>query len=72
MPVDRSTIAAHVRAMLDAEGPYHVEGWYIADVDLAARTRWLAAERRARDDARRAADTAPLATASAVALADAA
>ena len=72
MTVDRSTIAAHVRAMLDAEGPYHVEGWYIADADLAARTRWLAAERRARDDARRAAAIARHATASAVAIADAA
>ena len=72
MTVDRRTIAAHVRAMLDAEGPYHVEGWYIADADLAARTRWLVAERRARDDARRAADTARQATASVVTLADAA
>ena len=69
MTIDRSTVAAHVRAMLDAEGAYHVEGWYIADADLAARTRWLAAERRARHDARRAAYIAHHAAASAVAAA---
>lgn len=72
MSVDRSAIAAHARAILDAEGPYHVEGWYIADVDLASRRRWLVAERRACTDARRAEYAARHALTAAPAIADAA
>ncbi len=66
MPTDRTVIAARVRAMLATEGPYHVAGRYIADADLADRMRWLAAERRVDDDARRAAHAARHASTAAV------
>jgi hypothetical protein len=60
--VDRNTVAAVAAAMLDEEGPFSVEGRYIADGDLASRARWSAAERRVREAARRAAYLARHAT----------
>lgn len=43
-PVPASVRAAE-RAILAAEGPHHVAGWYIADERLAADQRRLEAER---------------------------
>ena len=50
-------VAAQVReaerALLDAEGPYHVAGRYIADALLAARERLREAGYRVREHIRR-------------------
>lgn len=45
MPPSRVVVAAE-RAIVEAEGPAHVAGRYIADAACAATARWQEAERR--------------------------
>jgi hypothetical protein len=49
------------RAMLDAEGPFYVDGRYISDAALASRVRYEAAAYAVREADRRAAVLARLA-----------
>ncbi len=46
VPPPSAAVVAAAAAILDAEGPYHVGGRYIADALLAERERTRAAERR--------------------------
>jgi hypothetical protein len=55
--LDLTAVAARERAMLAAEGPYHVERRYIADLALATTQRRRVAEREVCRAARRAAFT---------------
>lgn len=53
-PAPSPDVLAAERAILDAEGPYHVDGRYYAnEADADLQRRW-AAERRVSDAARRA------------------
>jgi hypothetical protein len=56
--LDLTTVATCERAMLAAEGPYHVEGRYIADLALVTTQRRRVAECRVAEAARRAAAAA--------------
>lgn len=46
VPPPSAAVVAAAAAILDAEGPYHVGGRYIADALLAERERTRAAERQ--------------------------
>jgi hypothetical protein len=61
--LDRAAVAAAEAAILDAEGPYHVAGRYIADPMLCERQRRLLAETHVETALRRAANAARLASA---------
>lgn len=53
--LDPAAVAAEEAAIVAAEGPFHVGGWYIRDPILCERQRRLVAELRVETAHRRAA-----------------